>query len=296
MPEGQPAVEPLADLVGQAGDTGWILSVDVEEWYHTCLVPEYVHPRGRPALAEDLDTWLGEWPARWADQGRFATFFVLGEVARRLPGRVRQLSTLGHEVASHGALHLRVDELAVGEFVRSAADSRRYLEDLIGGPVLGYRAPEWSMRRLANPRIRGLVEAGFHYDSSLHRAWGVGARSNPAGPSLLRWSDGVTLLEVPPGLLFGRLRVPLGGWPVRVAPESVTRRTWVRARAAAGVAVAVVHPWELTDRPCPGDLSGWARFVHDAGRLGFAPKFERLLGTEPWDSITRSLQSVLPSR
>ena len=37
-----PVVSPLH------GPFGFALTVDVEEWYHTCLVPSYVRPEGRP--------------------------------------------------------------------------------------------------------------------------------------------------------------------------------------------------------------------------------------------------------
>ena len=38
-----------------AGPFGCALTVDVEEWYHTCLVPGYVHPELRPQLSDELD-------------------------------------------------------------------------------------------------------------------------------------------------------------------------------------------------------------------------------------------------
>jgi len=52
-----------------------------------------------------------------------------------------------------------------------------------------------------------------------------------------------------------------------------------------GLAVAVVHPWEISGRPTPGRLSGLARFIHETGRLGFAPRFQELLQVFPWTSV-----------
>src|ERR1700732_3193534 len=40
------------------GAFGCALTVDVEEWYHNCLVPSYVQPRLRPDLPVELDRLL----------------------------------------------------------------------------------------------------------------------------------------------------------------------------------------------------------------------------------------------
>src|SRR5579872_1133398 len=89
------------------GALGCALTVDVEEWYHNCLVPSYVQPRLRPDLPVELDRLLPELLGLLAEAGCRATFFVLGEVAERLPERVREMAGAGHEVASHGFHHLR---------------------------------------------------------------------------------------------------------------------------------------------------------------------------------------------
>ncbi|HEY0511534.1 MAG TPA: polysaccharide deacetylase family protein, partial [Thermoanaerobaculia bacterium] len=94
-------------VVRLKGPFGYALTVDVEEWYHTCLVPDYVHPEDRPLLPEELDWLLPELLGMLAEARCSATFFVLGEVAERLPKRIREIAAAGHEVASHGHLHLR---------------------------------------------------------------------------------------------------------------------------------------------------------------------------------------------
>lgn len=42
------------------------------------------------------------------------------------------------------------------------------------------------------------------------------------------------------------------------------------------------HPWELVDRPVPGEMAGLPRLFHDAGRAGFRIRLSRLLGELPW--------------
>jgi peptidoglycan/xylan/chitin deacetylase (PgdA/CDA1 family) len=140
-------------VIRRAGPFGCALTVDVEEWYHTCLVPEYVRPEARPALPHELDRVIPEMLETFAAAGRTATFFVLGEVAERLPRRVREIAAAGHEVGSHGYLHLRATERSLDDFAHDLRRSREVLEEVLGEPVRGFRAPEWSLRCLASARL-----------------------------------------------------------------------------------------------------------------------------------------------
>jgi hypothetical protein len=275
-----------AETIAADGVRGAALSVDVEEWYHSCWVPEYVDPRRRPPLAEELDRLLPEMLDLFADLELRATFFVLGEVAERLPARIRELAERGHEVACHGHLHLRADERSPAAFRVDLVRARDRLEQTIGRPVVGYRAPEWSLRSPANPRLRTVAELGFRYDSSLVAAAGAGRADNPRRPAIVRWPDGVSILELPPLVLDRPLRLPVSGWCGRCASPRWLRRAVERAPFA----LLVVHPWELVDRPVPGLYTGLARFLHDAGRSGYRERFVELTA----GLRTRSLAELAP--
>jgi len=253
------------------------LTVDVEEWFHNCWVPEYVDPARRPALVAELDRRIPELLERFARLGARATFFVLGEVAARWPLQVREIERAGHEIACHGDLHLRANDRSLREFREDLRRARQRLEDCVGRPVIGFRAPEWSLRRPDNPRLRIVAELGFHYDSSLVPAVGSGAAENPRVPTRFRWPDGLEILELPPHVWGSAVRLPANGWCARTLPPS-----WLAASArAAGergeTPLLVVHPWELTSRAVPGLLTGFARFFHECGRGGFGERFDRLV-------------------
>ncbi len=286
----EPAVRPV-DLAPAC-----CLTIDVEEWYHTCLVPSFVDPGRRPAgLAEELDALLPDLLEILARHGRRATFFVLGEVARRLPARVREIAAAGHEVASHSLWHLRVSERSAEQFRRDAVDSRRQIEDLIGQPVEGFRAPEWSFRYRSHPHLPLLAEAGYRWDSSLAPYLGAGRWSNPRDPHRLVWSGPVeerSLLELPPLSWAGPLHLPTGSWTGRLARISWIEWAFRRAVAQGRLVVGVVHPWEITGRPTPGQLTGFAGFVHETGREGYRGRFQELLAALPWISIAEALAST----
>jgi len=285
------------------GPFGYALTVDVEEWYHTCLVPDYVHPEDRPCLPEELDWLLPELLAMLAEARCSATFFVLGEVAERLPRRIREIAAAGHEVASHGYVHLRACERSVKAFQDDIERAKEILEDLLGEPVLGFRAPEWSLRSLGSSRLPVVAKAGFLYDSSLTPCPLAGRAGNPRFASRLRWDDDglrkqPDLLELPPLTFGGPLRLPAGSWTGRlVNPERLVRAALDHADDG-GMPVAVVHPWEISGRPTPGRLSGIAKFIHETGRRGFQDRFRELLRGLPWTTLRAAagLAAVVPLR
>lgn len=283
MSPAAPAVVPLR------GPFGMALTIDVEEWYHTCHVPEFVDPARRPRLAEELDRLLPELLATLAEHRRGATFFVLGEVAARLPARVREIAAAGHEVACHGYLHLRAGERSPAAYREDLRSARLLLEDLLGVAVAGHRAPEWSLRSPANPRLEQVLAAGFSYDSSLAPCLGAGRRANPRLPYRLAWPAG-TLVELPPLTFAGAFQLPACGWTGRLAGPRPLAAAARALAAAGGLPVLTVHPWEVDAGSTPGELTGLARFLHETRRRDFARDgFPALLRALPLTSLEEAL-------
>ena len=293
----EPETPQVHRLDGPFRTLSCALTVDVEEWYHNCLVPDFVEPARRPKLPQELDRLLPQMLELLGEHDCRATFFTLGEVAAELPGRVREIAAAGHEVASHGLYHLRVAKMEPRRFRADLERAKKGLEDLLGEAVEGYRAPEWSLREVRNPRLRIVAELGFHYDSSLAPCLGSGRRDNPRFASELRWEDGTTLVELPPLTFGGRWQLPAGGWPGRLAGGEVVARAARTHRRGGGMPVLVIHPWELAARPLPGELTGVARWIHETGRDRLRTDFPALLDALPWRSVREAMgeqTDVLP--
>lgn len=225
------------------------LSFDVENWYDGNLQRDvYRGPQDRRVEAETeaVMTLL-------ENTGVKATFFVLGRVAARFPGLVRALALAGHEVASHGYDHELVYRQTPERFLADIRSARFLLEDLIGKPVLGYRAPSWSVTA---PTLAwapaAIAEAGYQYDSSVFpmRTPFYGIHSAPTVPWVHTLPNGGYLPELPPAVhAMGVLRVPFGGgiyW--RLLPEPVLRYLLGRTTTST---VLYLHPWELNGTPLP---------------------------------------------
>src|SRR2546430_6562362 len=121
------------------------LTVDVEEYYHAIVFREGLGGRAAEGLESRVEASVERVLALLADHGVHATFFALGEVAAAHPAMIRKISGEGHELACHGYHHELVTRQTPHEFRADIHRAKALLEDITGEPVLGYRAPNFSI-------------------------------------------------------------------------------------------------------------------------------------------------------
>jgi polysaccharide deacetylase family protein (PEP-CTERM system associated) len=230
------------------------LTFDVEEYFHAEAFARVLRPEEWPTL-ESRVTRSTERLLDILDRERVrATFFVLGWVAERHPALVREIASLGHEIACHGYGHRMIQHLSRPEFERDVTRAKRALEDAVGRPVLGYRAPTFSIMRTTLWSLDVLVEAGFRYDSSIfpvvHDRYGI--PDAPRFPHRLKTPSGGEITEFPMSTvtLLGRRLPVAGGGYFRLFPYRVTRRALARINGERQPAMVYLHPWEIDpDQP-----------------------------------------------
>ena len=192
----------------------------------------------------------------------------------------------GHAVGLHGLTHRRAFEVDRRSWRRSIQEGKALLEDLAGVPVVGYRAPEWSLRGAAADWWEDLPELGFRYDSSRVPLAVIGNPAWPRDPHPLM--EG--LWELPPPVLWsGPPRSPLWGWGLRVLPFSLVRRALEDLAGRDAGTPLVLHPWELDEgQPDLPGASFGHRFAHGAGLRGHGAHLRdlfagiRLTSLEAW--------------
>ena len=122
-----------------------------------------------------------------AARGSRATFFVLGWIAERHPGIVRDIAAAGHEIACHGYSHELIYRQTRDSFREETSRARCVLEDQAQIRIRGYRAATWSITRQSLWALDILCEQGFEYDSSIfpthHDLYGI--PEAPRGPHRL---------------------------------------------------------------------------------------------------------------
>lgn len=269
-------------------------SVDVEEYFHVSAFERLV----RYADWDGYESRVNDSVARLLDllarrQTR-ATFFVLGWVAERHPGLVRRIAAADHEIASHGWDHARVTSQSPLAFRDSIRRTKIFLEDLAGVPVVGFRAPSFSIVPGKEWALDVLLEEGYRYDSSLFpvRRNGYGYAAGRRDPHWLERPTG-RLAEVPPATLrrWGAQLPAGGGAYFRLLPYGVVR-TALRDCERRGVpGTFYIHPWELDPEQPRLDVPWLTRVRHYGGLERTLPRLERLLGefrfTAIVDTVTR---------
>jgi polysaccharide deacetylase family protein (PEP-CTERM system associated) len=287
--------EPLMNKRGPGAMLN-ALTFDVEEYFHAEVFSNVVRQEDWTLLPSRV----GESTRRLLDlldaHGVAATFFVLGWVADRDPGLVREIRDRGHEVACHGFAHRLIYAMKPAVFQADVRRAKRTVEDAIGAPILGYRAPTFSVVDGTRWALDVLAEEGFRYDSSIfpirHDRYGI--PNAPRFPHRIGESLGSGLVEFPiTTLAVGRLRLPFSGggyfrllpYPaIRAALQGVNR--WERMPG-----MVYLHPWEVDPEQPRLPVRGLSRLRHYLNLGGTEQKLERLLRDFEFAPAGRVLQA-----
>ncbi len=225
-----------------------ILSVDVEDWFHILEV----NSSPRFELWARLESRVERNVMRLLDEfdinGIKVTCFFLGWVAERFPHLVLEVARRGHEIASHGYSHRLIYTQSRQEFREDIRKAKDILENTTGTPVLGYRAPGFSIVKSTIWALEELVTAGHQYDSSIFptgRGHGglVGAETSPH--SIATPSGAIFEFPISVANFLGRKICFFGGGYLRLFPYSLIRRMSHTVHADGRPVVYYVHPREI---------------------------------------------------
>jgi polysaccharide deacetylase family protein (PEP-CTERM system associated) len=222
-----------------------------------------------------------------------STFFVLGWVAERYPALVREIAAAGHEVASHGYHHQLIYTLTPAQFREDVRASKSVLEQAAGAPVLGYRAPSYSIVESSLWALDVLVEEGYAYDASIfpihHHRYGIPNAERHA--HVLRRRSGA-LVELPASTMrVGGVNLPIaGGGYFRLLPYAWTR--WGIGRVNRRERKPVVfyfHPWEIDPGQPRFAVGNASRIRHYSGLDRTSARLRRLLSEFRFKSVAAVL-------
>ncbi|HMJ16340.1 MAG TPA: polysaccharide deacetylase family protein [Polyangiaceae bacterium] len=271
-----------------------LFTVDVEDWFHSNFVSlRDFDASGLPRRVEEGVASLLDELAQVRGSG---TFFVLGTVAEQHPSVVRRIAEAGHEVGCHSLNHTLLYEQNPETLRADLTRARKVLQDQSGQPVLGFRAPSWSITTRSLWALDVLTELGFRYDSSIFPAknYLYGMDNVPADPYEIQTPSGARITEIPPSTLsLGPRRIGVGGGVyLRAFPLMVQRYAMQRALARGAPFVLYVHPREF-DVPAWRyrlPLSRQEQWIHSFGLKRGHARLRRLLREGSW----RSMASLLP--
>jgi polysaccharide deacetylase family protein (PEP-CTERM system associated) len=280
---------PAAATVRSAGvRLAHHFTVDVEEYFQVSAFESHVARADWERLESRVAASVHKLLALLARHGAQATFFILGWVAERHPLLVKAIAAAGHEVASHGWDHRRVTQQTPDQLRESVRRTKAVLEAVVGVPVVGFRAPSFSIVPGREWALDVLIEEGYRYDSSLFpvRRRGYGYPRGPRDPYVLNRPAG-PLLELPPATLrrWGVNWPAGGGAYFRLLPYALIRAA-LRDYTRRGVsATFYIHPWEV-DPDQPRLPASWtSRARHYSGLDRTCQRLERLLSEFRFTSV-----------
>ena len=261
------------------------MTVDVEDYFQVSAFETLVDKAQWQTLPKRVEDNTLRILDLFAAQQVRATFFTLGWVAERYPQLVKEIVKGGHEIASHGWEHVRVNTQSPAEFRNDVERTRKLLQDISGEPVIGYRAASYSIGASESWAWEQLAEAGHLYSSSIvpirHDLYGI-----PGAPRFAFATADNRLLEIPITTvsLAGRnVNCGGGGW-FRLFPYKFSR--WALARVnehEKQSGIFYIHPWEIDPaQPRPEGLGLRTRFRHYLNLNRTYGRLERLLEHFSW--------------
>jgi polysaccharide deacetylase family protein (PEP-CTERM system associated) len=265
-------MRPLASRADEPVVNG--MSIDVEDYFHVSVFDGIVPRSAWAGMESRVSANTERLLDLFAEFGVRSTFFVLGWVAQRDAALVRRIAERGHEVASHGYAHRLIYDQTPAAFREDVRKAKALLQDASGRPVVGYRAPSYSITPRSLWALDVLLEEGYEYDASIfpirHDRYGIPVSARE--PYAIERKVG-TLIEVPGSTTqVGPLNLPIaGGGYFRILPYWWTRWGISRVnRVERRPAIFYLHPWEIDpDQP-----------RLDAGRLGRFRHYRHLDQTE----------------
>jgi polysaccharide deacetylase family protein (PEP-CTERM system associated) len=267
-------------------------TVDVEEYFQVAALAPWAPMQRWETFESRVEAQIARLLELLARHDARATFFTVGWVAERHPAMIRAIAAAGHELASHTWDHRKITEQTPAAFRESIRRTKQVLEDIGGHPVVGFRAPSYSIVRGTEWSLDLLLEEGHRYDSSLfpvrRRGYGyVGGLRDPY------WVDRPAgrIAEIPPATLrVGPMTLPAaGGAYFRLLPYALVRAALRSAESRSVPGTFYIHPWEYDPRQPRLAVPMLTRLRH-YGRLGGVwPRLERLLGEFRFSAIADAL-------
>ena len=257
------------------------LTVDVEDYFHVSAFAKSLNRKDwdkHPLRVEKNTHRLLD----LFDEAQVkATFFVLGWVADRNRGLIKEIAERGHEVASHGYSHQLIYNQTQDVFREETIRSKSLLEDIVQMPVRGYRAASYSITKNSLWALDIIAEAGFDYDSSIfpvrHDRYGIPDAKEI--PHILKTPQGHLLVEFPlsTAKIFNYKLPVAGGGYFRLYPYIFTRAGLRQVNSRQQPFIFYLHPWEI-DPDQPKVEAGWfSRFRHYNNLEKCEPRLQRLM-------------------
>lgn len=207
-----------------------------------------------------------------------ATFFVLGWIADKLPDLIREISSKGHEIASHSYSHKLLTLMSQNEFKKEIQLSIEAIDKAISKPVKGFRAPCFSITNKNLWVFDILKENGFIYDSSIFPFGDYPDEAkNQVNENYFKLKAGIIEFPIKTIRLSG-VSIPLGGGGYfRLYPYSFFKKKALVLNSNNEILNFYIHPWEIDEDQPKLNINPFAKFKHYINLDKTYSRLEKLL-------------------
>ncbi len=274
-----------------------VMTVDVEDYFHVSAFSSVINRNDWAKLECRVERNTRALLELFHEREVACTFFVLGWVAERYPGLIREIAASGHEVACHGLTHELVYRQTPEVFLAETRRAKQVLEDTVQAPVIGYRAASYSIVNQSIWALDILADLGFQYDSSIfpvrHDRYGI--PGSPRIPHRMSLQGGKAIVEFPLSTYrMVKYDVPVaGGGYFRLFPYAFSRYALNQINERDGAPfIFYLHPWEI-DPDQPRIKAGLiSRFRHYNNLKRCRARLEALISEFQFDTARSVLQGL----
>lgn len=266
-------------------------SVDLEDWYHICGIEESSMQDPWKKYSARLERNTEKILHLLGKYNVHATFFTVGLIAENAPALIKKIANAGHELATHGFSHRRIFDMNPEEFEADLLRSKIAIEKASGKRVLGYRAPEWSLKKSNLWALDILKKHGFVYDASAVPLSHLGGKNFRFYPYEIKTKYG-NIIEFPLSTircLWERLPFS-GGLPMRINPYFYILDSTRMINRMGYPVIFYLHPWEFDAEHIKVDLPINRKFMHYCNLRSTEKKIKLLLEHVEFSSIGEVLE------
>jgi polysaccharide deacetylase family protein (PEP-CTERM system associated) len=234
-------------MAAQASRSTAILTVDYEDWFHvkdSLLGGPGTWSSHRLTVEEDTRRLLDVLD----EHGARATFFVVGWLAPRTGGTLREIVARGHRLGLHGYDHVPPDEMSQSAFRDDIRRCQDAVHDATGVIPLGYRAPFFGVQKCSYRYLEVLSSCGLIYDCSIFTGVCPGrerARCSRDGRPECGLPAGFEEFAIPSVRVLGLPIAFSGGGFLRFLPLWFVRWSAARTASNGSPIVYYMHPRDI---------------------------------------------------
>jgi len=258
-----------------------ILTFDLEFWHECDIIKNYL-PESKEVLPDNVLESTLPLLELLESHNIKATFFVAGGVAEKYPELIKKIHSAGHEIASHGYTHRKLENLGKDEFEKEIRLSVDLLSELIGKNPKGFRAPYFSLNNKSGWALEALENNGFIYDSSIFPLKTPLYGDSQAPVDIYKITG--KIIELPVAVrTVGPVRIPIaGGFYFRVMPFFIYKN-FLKSVVSKRPVVLYFHPHELYGFVPQIKIPFWRKGIKFFGVKESFKKFEKLLKLEDFE-------------